>query len=59
MVYGYIGYNGNFIETSKTERGAKSAASRNNSNVVGYRSRFSNMFIETAEKINGVWTKKD
>lgn len=59
MVYGYIGYSGNFIETSKTERGAKSAATRNGAILVGYRSSISNMFIQTAEKINGVWIKKD
>lgn len=59
MIYGYISYNGNFIETSKTERGAKSAATRNGSLLVGYRSRYSNMFIQTSEKINGVWIKQD
>lgn len=59
MIYGYISFGGSFIETSKTERGAKAAATRNSAILVGYRSSINNMFIETAEKINGVWVKKD
>lgn len=59
MIYGYV-YMSVFVETGTTERGAKIAASRVDSEgtkarVVGYRSPINNMFIATARKFNGKW----
>lgn len=55
-IYGYISArNGEFIETGRTERGAKNMASRNGAREVGYRSAISNMYIKTSIKENNRW----
>lgn len=59
LIYGYI-YASVFVETGRTEKGAKIAASRCGSwqdgyLLVGYRSPINNMFIKTAVKSNGTW----
>lgn len=64
-VYGYIqNYNGEFIETGFSEKGAKVAATRRDEQingyktlVVGYRSPINNMFVETSKKVCGKWYK--
>lgn len=64
-VYGYIqNYNGAFIETGLSEKGAKVSATKRdekingyNTLIVGYRSPINNMFIETAKKVCGKWYK--
>ncbi|WP_217846533.1 hypothetical protein [Vibrio alginolyticus] len=57
-VYGYV-YMSVFCETGLSERGAKIAASRVGSKIVGYRSPINNMFIKTAVKNDaGKWEAK-
>lgn len=54
-IYGYISNSGDFIETGKTEKGAKIAAKLACKNgianiedlVIGYRSYINNMFVRT------------
>ncbi|MEE8598925.1 MAG: hypothetical protein V3S69_05365 [Dehalococcoidales bacterium] len=53
-IYGYVYYK-SFIETGRTERGAKIAASRAGCNEVGYRSYINNMYIPTSRKVAGKW----
>lgn len=48
-IYGYI-YQGTFIETGWSEKGAKIAATAIGAETVGYRSPINNMFIKTATK---------
>jgi len=52
-IYGIIDSNNCLIDTSKTERGAKIYATRNDYNKIGFRIGY-NAFI-CAEKINGKW----
>jgi hypothetical protein len=56
LVYGYVFWSV-FHETGTSERGAKSGATQSNSTLVGYRSPINNMFIPTARKADGKWTK--
>lgn len=55
-VWGYA-YTGTFVEVGSSEVGAKRAATHYGSVEVGYRSSINNMFIPTAKKIKGKWTK--
>lgn len=59
-IYGFINHSGAFVEVGKSERGAKCAARRRGYQLteVGYRSHISNMFIATAEMIDGKWVDK-
>lgn len=55
-IYGYI-HNDQFVETGRTEKGAKIAASKmaltdQDYVIVGYRSYINNMFIATAKRYN-------
>lgn len=57
LVYGHV-FMSCFIETGFSENGAKIAATRYGSNLVGYRSPINNMFIPTASKVDGKWVAK-
>lgn len=52
-IFGVINNEGCLIDTSKTERGAKQHATRNNYNKIGFRIGY-NAFI-LAEKTNKKW----
>lgn len=56
-IYGVITKRGEFLDTSKTERGAKSYATQNGYSRIGYRIEYN--VTETHEKINGRWRPKN
>ena len=53
-IFGYI-FNGIFIETGRSEHAAKTQATKNGSQEIGYRSPINNMYIRTARKVKGKW----
>lgn len=56
-IYGVLNSELCLTDISKTERGAKQYATRNDYNLIGFRFGY-NAFI-LAEKINGKWEYKD
>lgn len=54
-LYAYASYSGEAIAVGRSERGAKSAATKNKSTEIGYISTINNMYIPTHRKVNNKW----